>query len=169
MYLFLFFVEVVTAAIIGQFVTREFTDSRQQVQQCTVVTDDERCGRGTAYKIIKTLSGRSVQVIGRFIQQDNIGCIQFHAGKKQTGFLSATQSVQSAGEGQTFQAPYTEGGLGTFFNLSIILFRSELIVRLPCRLLLPGCPRNPDHRYLPELPRNLHGRSSLHQGLRSHR
>ena len=126
MYLFLFFVEVVTAAIIGQFVTREFTDSRQQVQQCTVVTDDERCGRGTAYKIIKTLSGRSVQVIGRFIQQDNIGCIQFHAGKKQTGFLSATQSVQSAGEGQTFQAPYTEGGLGTFFNLPVIAENCEV-------------------------------------------
>src|SRR5690625_373820 len=66
-------------------------DGIAQLQELPAVTHNEQRAAGLPDEMIKLLTGRSVQMIGWFIDQEDIRMVTFDSGKENSCCLSAAQ------------------------------------------------------------------------------
>ena len=127
--LFLFFIELIIATIKCDLTFLKFTNARQQVQQRPVMTDNQQGRTSAPDHLIQFFPAGNIQMIRRFIHQNNFRCMNKDTGKEHFRLFSSAQRTHRLGQLQMLQIPGSKCGKTTFFHIPVIIQTSKVFRR----------------------------------------
>ena len=117
---FAFAVKIIVAAVDFQSFRREFAGRTEQVEQRNVVAhNDDRRTAGTD-QVIEPAAARRVEVIGRFVEQNDRGVMDRNPRQTEFRPLAAAQRIDRVGQADVRQSPVVEGGAAAGFDVPIV-------------------------------------------------
>lgn len=117
---FAFAVKIIVAAVDFQSFRREFAGRAEQVEQRDVVAhNDDRRAAGTD-QVIEPAAARRVEVIGRFVEQNDRGVMDRNPRQTEFRPLAAAQRIDRVGQADVRQSPVVEGGAAAGFDVPIV-------------------------------------------------
>ena len=117
---FAFAVKIIVAAVDFQSFRREFAGRAEQVEQRDVVAhNDDRRAAGTD-QVIEPAAARRVEVIGRFVEQNDGGVMDRNPRQTEFRPLAAAQRIDRVGQADVRQSPVVEGGAAAGFDVPIV-------------------------------------------------
>lgn len=74
------------------------------------------------------MAGVEVEVVGRFVEQQDVGPLQQLGGQAQRYDLTAAQRAEGAVEGEAYQAEAVELGAGAFLDVPVVADDREVFL-----------------------------------------
>lgn len=104
-------------------------DAVYPLQQVPVVADDDQdAGAPGVDGVVEPAAGEQVQVVGRLVQEQDVGAFEQQRGQTQQDGLTAGQLTDGAVQFDGAQAEGAEGGQGAFFHVPVVADRLEVLL-----------------------------------------
>ena len=118
--LFADFVEFVITAVEPQSAGGEFAGRLHQIQQRDIMAYNQHGRPGIGNEVVQLPPARGVEMIGRFVEQDDRRTVDRNSGQKEFRFLAAAQRIDRSRQIHIGQSPRTERSPAAGFNLPVI-------------------------------------------------
>lgn len=113
-------VEAEIATVGFQSLRGKFTGGADQVEQRNIVADHQDGCTAAAHPIVEFLPSRSIEVVSRFVEQDNRRAVDGDPGKQQAGFLAAAQRIDRGIQPHVRQPPPVKRRTAAGFDLPVV-------------------------------------------------